>query len=46
MPDFFLDRLVTYEGDLTYFSKAIAQLKGKKETEVADQKIPELHQLF
>jgi hypothetical protein len=37
MPDFFLDRLVTYEGDLTYFSKVIAQLKGKKETEVADQ---------
>ncbi len=46
MPDFFLDRLVTYEGDLNYFSKALAQLKGKKETEVADQKYPELHQLF
>jgi len=34
MPVFFLDRLVTYEGDLNYFSKAIAKLKGKKETKV------------
>jgi len=32
-----LDRLVTYGRDLNYFSKAIAQLKGRKETEVADR---------
>jgi len=30
MPDFFLDRLVTYEGNLNNFSKAIAQVSERK----------------
>jgi len=41
-----LDRLVTYEGDLNYFSKAIAKLKGKKETKVADQKFQNFANFF
>jgi len=30
MPDFFLDRLVTYEGDVKHFSKAIAEVAKRK----------------
>lgn len=30
MPDFFLDRLVTYEGDLNHFSRAIAGVAERK----------------
>ncbi len=30
MPDFFLDRLVTYEGNLNHFSKAIAEVAERK----------------
>jgi len=30
MPDFFLDRLVTYEGDLNHFSKAMAEVAERK----------------
>ena len=30
MPDFFLDRLVTYEGDLNHFSKAMAEVAEHK----------------
>ncbi len=30
MPDFFLDRLVTYEGDVKNFSKAIGDVAGRK----------------
>ena len=30
MPDFFLDRLVTYEGDLKHFSKTMAEVAERK----------------
>jgi len=30
MPDFFLDRLVTYDGDVKHFSKAIAEVAKRK----------------
>jgi len=30
MPDFFLDRLVMYEGDLNHFSKAVAEVAKRK----------------
>jgi ribokinase len=30
MPDFFLDRLVTYEGDVKHFSRAIAEVAKRK----------------
>ncbi|MGQ9459605.1 MAG: carbohydrate kinase family protein [Candidatus Bathyarchaeaceae archaeon] len=30
MPDFFLDRLVTYEGNIKHFSKAIAEVAKRK----------------
>ncbi|KPV61988.1 MAG: pfkB family carbohydrate kinase [Candidatus Bathyarchaeota archaeon BA2] len=30
MPDFFLDRLVTYEGDVKHFSRAVAEVAGRK----------------
>jgi sugar/nucleoside kinase (ribokinase family) len=30
MPDFFLDRLVTYEGNLNHFSKAMAEVAERK----------------
>jgi len=30
MPDFFLDRLVTYEGDLNHFSKAMTEVAERK----------------
>jgi len=30
MPDFFLDRIVTYEGDVKHFSKAVAEVAKRK----------------
>jgi len=30
MPDFFLDRLVTYEGDVKHFSRAVAEVAERK----------------